>query len=54
MIGLFGYAVIGAISWYTFNIARVAWQDGNRFGAIATALLAFVTFAFSALTLLFR
>lgn len=28
------------VGWYTFNIARIAWAEGNKGGAAAVTLLA--------------
>lgn len=37
--------VVACITWYTVNIARVAWREGNRFGAVLTSVLAVLTAA---------
>lgn len=38
-------AVIAAVSWYTFNVGRVAWRQGNRLGAVGATILALIVFA---------
>jgi hypothetical protein len=37
--------IAAGTSWYTINLARVAWRDGNRWGAAVVGVLAAVAFA---------
>jgi hypothetical protein len=43
--------VITAVAWYTLNVARVAWRDGNKSGAVTVGILAVVAFLMPTLVL---
>jgi hypothetical protein len=49
-----GLLLVTGIAWYTFNVARLAWRDGNKAGAFMVGALALLAFVFPTLVLLFK
>ena len=48
-----GIFLAGCIAWYTINIARNAWAQGNKGGATLVFFVALIAFVLPTLTLLF-
>lgn len=46
--------VSALIGWYTINVARVEWANGNRFGAVVIAALAAVSAGVAMVTVIGR